>query len=243
MRTAVSELEALVAEGDLLELGVRASRARTHDGVGFLEDGAVLLARPGVELPERPPWPRMIHLASDSAEYLLELRARYPGVWVHGPAGLPVDSLALFTSREPQERLPEVATVLYDQESSVLDDLERLARRPRLVGVVLLPAAVGDQVLVEGATTWGNRDVSLLAAARILLPHCHVRASWGALGWKLAQPAVAFGADELAGWGLEEHLAYPRARPASGVGRAEVEAGIREAGRIPVEVSRCDWAS
>ncbi len=253
------DMTALIERGDILELGFRASVERLHDEVAFLEDDALLLAVKDAPLPEKRP--RMIHFLPDLSEEpedveqrLEVLRSTFPHVWIHG--GCPeweqkhgvlehVDSRALFTSRREPGDVPEVATITYDQETPVegiLADLHALAHRRRLVGVILLPAGVGDQVL-SPATTWGSRDMALLSAARIVLPRVHVRASWGALGWKLAQAAIAFGVDEVAGWGLEERLAYgTRFRPACTVEHEEAEAGIKESGRIPRELSRCDWA-
>lgn len=253
------DMASLIEKGDILELGFRASMERLHDEVAFLEDAALFLAT------REAPWPavkpRVIHLLPDLEEdpdllrgRLKALREAFPGVWIHGgsPAWVArhgalegLDSLALFTSRpEPGER-PEVATIVYAQDTpveTILGDLHALEGRRRLVSCVLLPAGVGDQVL-SPATTWGSRDMALLAAARLILPRCHIRGSWGALGWKMAQAAIAFGVDEIACWGLEERLAYgTRFRTACTVEHEEAEAGIQEAGRIPRELSRCDWA-
>lgn len=253
------DLATMVEQGDILELGFRASLERLHDEVAFLEDEALFLATRESPMPQAPP--RMIHFLPDREETpaqvhdrLVALRQAFPDVWIHG--GDPgwserhgvlvgVDSRALFTARpEPGDR-PEVATVVYGQETpvqSLLAELRQLSVRKRLVGLVLLPEGVGDQVL-SPATTWGSRDMALLSVARLLMPRCHVRASWGALGWKLAQASIAFGADELACWGLEERLAYgTRCRPASQVEHEEAEAGVTESGRIPREMTRCDWA-
>ncbi|GMU55935.1 MAG: hypothetical protein AMXMBFR33_50810 [Candidatus Xenobia bacterium] len=237
------DLAPLIEQGDILELGRRASMARMHDEVGFLEDEALFLALPDAPLPAVAP--RVIHLMPGSETRLPSLRQAFPEAWVHGPAGLDgLDSVALLGQRPECSGMPEVATLTYDQTTpveSLLADLQSLARRKWLVSCVLLPEGVGDQVL-SPATTWGSRDVALLSAARLLL-RCHVRASWGALGWKLAQASIAFGTDELAGWGLEEQLTYAgRFRPAAQVSHEEAEAGILEAGRIPRAVTRCDWA-
>ncbi len=236
-------LAPLIEQGDILELGRRASMARLHDEVGFLEDEALFLALPDAPLPAVAP--RVIHLMPGAEDRLPALRQAFPEAWVHGPVGLDgLDSVALLNSRPECSGKPEVATLTYDQTTpveSLLADLQSLAGRKWLVSCVLLPAGVGDQVL-SPATTWGSRDVALLSAARLLL-RGHVRASWGALGWKLAQASIAFGTDELAGWGLEEHLTYGgRFRPAAQVSHEEAEAGILEAGRIPRALTRCDWA-
>ncbi|MBI3924661.1 MAG: hypothetical protein HY319_03900 [Armatimonadetes bacterium] len=144
--------------------------------------------------------------------------------------------------------IPKVGCVVYgpeDPAEAIVERLMVLSRARGLKTVLCLPAAPGDLMLVRGATTDGNLDMRVLSVARLALPvGVHVRASWGALGWKVAQVALAFGADELAGFGLEERLTYlPRTRPASIVEREEVLAGIREALLDVVEVHSCDWAS
>lgn len=198
----------------------------------------------------------------DSPEFvrqrLGELRAEHPGAVLHGLSpgwlsrhGLPegLDSLSLFTGELERDEaaaargwpdalacdIDMVATVIYGPEhtaSQLEQRLTRLAQAPRLRQVVLLPRAVGDLVVVPGATTDGTKDVEFLALARCLLPaSVRVRASWGALGFKLAQSALAFGADALAGWGLEEQLAYSgKMRSADLIGWDEARAGVREAG-------------
>ena len=105
-----------------------------------------------------------------------------------------------------------------------------------------MPASVGDLVLLSDLTTDGLRDISVLIRSRLCAPEsARVRASWAALGWKMAQSSLAFGADQLAGWGLEEFLAYTqRLRPSSTVGREEALAGVKEAGRTPQEVHSCN---
>lgn len=188
-----------------------------------------------------------------------ELRTLYPGALIHGLSpgwaqrhGLEavrasgVDSFCWFTGElgadpapaaQGWERcsdleLPSVAAVVYGPEHSVEQLTSRLARLGTAQQVVLLPRSAGDLVVVRGATTDGPWDIELLSRARASLPAgVRVRASWGALGFKLAQSALAFGADALAGWGLEEQLAYSgKMRSADVIGWEEARAGVQEAG-------------
>ena len=241
----------------VFELG-RDALAHSRTQVGYREDGAVLLVAGGE--PAAVEQPRCVHFhpGKDEAaplERLAELRQRglpvhglSPG-WVRRHGLLPVDSLALYTgalqgpagaAAEGWEQclglgLPFVASLTYgpgDPERALLERLERLTAAS---SVLLLPRASGDRMLAE-ATTDGLQDVRFLAQARKALPATvRVRASWAALGWKMAQATLAFGVDELAGWGLEEELAYGNKRhSAMQVGAAEVREGIEEAGREPV---------
>jgi len=62
-----------------------------------------------------------------------------------------------------------------------------------------------------------------------------LRASWAALGWKGAQLALLYGANELAGWTAAETSVYTgRVRAAARVESDEVLRGIEEA--------RCQFA-
>lgn len=130
--------------------------------------------------------------------------------------------------------LPKVGVFVYGPEdhwSRLEPRLARMAQARNLLQVVPLPRAVGDLVVVPGATTDGTRDIEILARCRAFFaPQVRVRASWAALGFKLAQSALAFGCDALAGWGLEEQLAYSgKMRPADVVSRDVVLAGLAEA--------------
>jgi hypothetical protein len=191
-------------------------------------------------------------------ERVVQLREEFPGVPVHGfsPGWLrkhgltdvPADSLCFFTGElsgavspaacgwETLLHIPvdKVAVVVYGPEHTPAQLESRIAKlneATHLTQLVLLPRAVGDLVVVPGATTDGTRDVEFLALARAVLhPTVRLRASWGTLGFKLAQCSLAFGADALAGWGLDEHLAYSgKMRSAEVVGWDEARAGVAEA--------------
>ena len=225
----------------------------------YREDGAVALVVGEQET--FPETARCVHFhpakdEGDPAARLTKLKARglpvhglSPG-WIGRHGVLPVDSLSVFTGslddrNEPAAEgwrkclnlgLPYVATIVYGPRDNETQLAERLAHLHGAASVVLLPREAGDQLLGEESTD-GVQDARFLALARRSLPESvRVRASWAALGWKMAQATVAYGADELAGWGLEEVLTYgKKVRPAATVRAEEARAGIEEAGREPVE--------
>ena len=260
----VSLVVELLRQGNLLEVCGRAA-ARTGLGpAGYREDGAVLLADSASEwLPTRPPSGaarrpesavREVHLLTPTEDRVRDLRARYPGAWLHGAAeeGLDregarrlaeagLDSLGVATG--PAEEgagpwetlldlpLPLVASALYGPGTppeALAARLERLAGVPGLAVLVWLPLHPGDLVEVPGQTTDGTDDALLLAVSRLVLPaRVRVRSSWAAYGWKMAQFALALGVDEVAGWGLEEQRAWRGAHEP-----ADLQAGPEPAARL-----------
>ncbi|MBS2033411.1 hypothetical protein JST97_00370 [bacterium] len=192
-----------------------------------------------------------------------ELRSRFPAARLHGLSPgwlkkygmdilnqLRLDSLCWFTgeltgpSSPPAQgwqdcaalKLPKVAAFVYGPEHSAEDLEKRLDQLRDAEQIIPLPRAVGDLVVIPGATTDGPRDIEILSRSRALAePAQWIRASWGALGFKLAQSSLAFGADALGGWGLEEQLAYSgRMRPADLIDWNEARAGTVEAGMEPL---------
>jgi aminodeoxyfutalosine synthase len=76
-----------------------------------------------------------------------------------------------------------------------------------------------------------------IAVGRLMLDNiAHVKAYWIMLGIEIAQLALAFGADDVDGTVVEEHIYHDAgARTPQQVQRAELVAWIQDAGRIPVE--------
>ncbi len=76
-----------------------------------------------------------------------------------------------------------------------------------------------------------------IAVARLLLDNVpHVKAYWILLGIPIAQLALSFGADDVDGTVVEEHIYHDAgATTPEGVAREELVRWIRDAGRIPVE--------
>jgi hypothetical protein len=133
-------------------------------------------------------------------------------------------------------KTPLTAVLLYAPEvtpESLKQVGATLRKLSSLVGVVPLPASAGDRIPLAGLTTAGNTDAMVISVLRLLLPsQVRVRASWAALGWKVAQVTLAYGADEIAGWTSAESLAYTgRVRAACRVEREELNQGLAEARR------------
>jgi aminodeoxyfutalosine synthase len=76
-----------------------------------------------------------------------------------------------------------------------------------------------------------------IAVGRLMLDNiAHVKAYWIMLGIPIAQLALSFGADDVDGTVVEEHIYHDAgARTPQEVQRDELVRWIREAGRIPVE--------
>ncbi|BDV41255.1 aminodeoxyfutalosine synthase [Geotalea uraniireducens] len=83
----------------------------------------------------------------------------------------------------------------------------------------------------------GVDDLKTLAVARIYLDNfANIKAYWVMLGQKIAQVSLAFGVNDLDGTVVEEKIGHDAGAdsPAT-MGRDEIVALIRKAGRIPVE--------
>jgi aminodeoxyfutalosine synthase len=77
----------------------------------------------------------------------------------------------------------------------------------------------------------GYDDVRTVAVARLVTAIPSIQVDWPLYGPKLAQVAVAFGADDIDGIAADETLALgPRRSP-----REDIERQIRAAGAVPVE--------
>jgi aminodeoxyfutalosine synthase len=80
-------------------------------------------------------------------------------------------------------------------------------------------------------------DLKTIAAARLILDNFeHIKAYWVMIGEKLAQVALAYGADDLDGTIIEEKITHMAgATSAKGLTRRQMEEMIRSAGFEPVE--------
>ncbi len=82
-------------------------------------------------------------------------------------------------------------------------------------------SSVEPRINPTAGETTGEAEIRALALARLIFPpSVHMRANWSALTDAIAQVALRFGADELAGF------------PAD-LDRREISRAIREAGREP----------
>lgn len=135
-------------------------------------------------------------------------------------------------------------TMLYGHVESLADRVDHLRRLRQLqdetggfVGFVPLPyQPMNNGIPVEKPPT-GFDGLRTLAVSRLYLDNFdHITAYWIGLGMKLAQVALSYGADDLHGTIVEEHIF----RMAGGQsGQLQTEAAmikaIREAGRVPVQ--------
>jgi aminodeoxyfutalosine synthase len=135
-------------------------------------------------------------------------------------------------------------TMLYGHVESLSDRVDHLRRLRELqdetrgfVGFVPLPYHPdNNQIPVEHAPT-GFDTLRTIAVSRIYLDNFnHITAYWIALGLKLAQVALSYGADDLHGTILEEHIFHMAgAKSPQLQTEAEMIKAIREAGRTPVQ--------
>lgn len=135
-------------------------------------------------------------------------------------------------------------TMLYGHIESLADRVDHLRQLRELqdetkgfVAFVPLPyQPENNDIPVRSAPT-GFDSLRTIAVSRIYLDNFpHITAYWIGLGMKLAQVALSYGADDLHGTILEEHIFHmagsktPQAQTAS-----EMVKAIREAGRAPVQ--------
>jgi len=86
-------------------------------------------------------------------------------------------------------------------------------------------------------STTGMMDLRTVAVARLMLDNFpHIKAFWIMVSPRVAQIALSFGADDIDGTVLEEHITHDAgATTPQGLTQKEMIRLIREAGRIPVE--------
>jgi aminodeoxyfutalosine synthase len=135
-------------------------------------------------------------------------------------------------------------TMLYGHVESLADRVDHLRQLRALqdetggfVGFVPLPfQPENNQIPVRTAPT-GYDSLRTIAVSRIYLDNFdHITAYWVGLGMKLAQVALSYGADDLHGTIIEEHIFHMAgARSPQLQTVAEMKKAIREAGRRPVQ--------
>jgi aminodeoxyfutalosine synthase len=135
-------------------------------------------------------------------------------------------------------------TMLYGHVESLADRVDHLRQLRALqdethgfVGFVPLPYQPQDNdIPVENPPT-GFDSLRTVAISRIFLDNFdHITAYWVGMGMKLAQVALSYGADDLHGTIIEEHIFHMAGATSP---QAQTEAAmikaIREAGRMPVQ--------
>src|SRR5689334_19297191 len=135
-------------------------------------------------------------------------------------------------------------TMLYGHVESLADRVDHLRQLRALqdethgfVGFVPLAYQPQDNdIPVENPPT-GFDSLRTIAISRIYLDNFdHITAYWVGLGVKLAQIALSYGADDLHGTIIEEHIFHMAGATSPQLQtEAEVVKAIREAGRTPVQ--------
>lgn len=135
-------------------------------------------------------------------------------------------------------------TMLYGHVESVADRVDHLRQLRALqdetrgfVGFVPLAYQPKDNdIPVEHAPT-GFDSLRTIAISRIYLDNFnHITAYWVGLGLKLAQVALSYGADDLHGTIVEEHIFHMAGAESPQLQtEADMVKAIREAGRTPVQ--------
>jgi len=138
------------------------------------------------------------------------------------------------------------ATMLYGHLESFADRVDHLARlrdlQDRTGGFqafVPLPFQPANTPLQSERSTQagGVDDLKTVAVSRLFLDNfTTIKAYWVLLGEKLAQVALAFGANDLDGTVVDERIGHEAgAESPRGLGREEILRLIRSAGKAPVE--------
>jgi aminodeoxyfutalosine synthase len=105
------------------------------------------------------------------------------------------------------------------------------------VGFVPLPYQPEDNDIPVKSPPTGFDTLRTIAVSRIYLDNIdHITAYWVGMGLKLAQVALSYGADDLHGTIIEEHIFHMAGATSPQLQtEAEMVKAIREAGRTPVQ--------
>jgi aminodeoxyfutalosine synthase len=135
-------------------------------------------------------------------------------------------------------------TMLYGHVESLADRVDHLRRLRELqdetggfTGFIPLPYQPENNSLPVDHAPTGFDTLRTLAVSRLYLDNIdHLTAYWVGMGLKLAQVALSFGADDIHGTIIEEHI-FHMAGARSPVRQTELNMvrAIREAGRQPVQ--------
>ncbi|HWN94415.1 MAG TPA: aminofutalosine synthase MqnE [Methylomirabilota bacterium] len=135
-------------------------------------------------------------------------------------------------------------TMLYGHIESLADRVDHLRQLRALQDEThgftgFVPLAYqpdNNNIPVKNAPT-GFDSLRTIAVSRIYLDNFdHITAYWVGLGMKLAQVALSYGADDLHGTIMEEHIFHMAgAKSPQSQTQADMVKAIREAGRLPVQ--------
>lgn len=135
-------------------------------------------------------------------------------------------------------------TMLYGHVESLADRVDHLSRLRKLqdethgfAGLVPLPYHPENNEIPVDHPPTGFDTLRTIAVSRIYLDNFdHITAYWVGMGLKLAQVALSFGADDLHGTIVEEHIFHMAgAKSPQLQTREAMIRAIREVGREPVQ--------
>jgi aminodeoxyfutalosine synthase len=135
-------------------------------------------------------------------------------------------------------------TMLYGHVESVEDRVDHLRQLRTLqdetrgfVGFIPLPYQPENNAIPVAHPPTAADTLRTLAVSRLYLDNVdHVTAYWVGMGLKLAQVALNYGADDLHGTIIEEHIFHMAGAPSPArQTEAEMVKAIRETGRTPVQ--------
>jgi aminodeoxyfutalosine synthase len=135
-------------------------------------------------------------------------------------------------------------TMLYGHVESLADRVDHLRQLRALqdetkgfVGFVPLPYQPENNDIPVKTPPTGFDALRTIAVSRIYLDNFdHITAYWVGLGMKLAQVALSYGADDLHGTIIEEHIFHMAGATSPQLQtEAEMIKAIREAGSTPVQ--------
>jgi aminodeoxyfutalosine synthase len=135
-------------------------------------------------------------------------------------------------------------TMLYGHVESLEDRVDHLRQLRALqnetygfTGFVPLAYQPENNAIPVSTPPTGFDSLRTIAVSRIYLDNFdHITAYWVGLGLKLAQVALSYGADDLHGTILEEHIFHMAGATSPQVQtEAAMIKAIREAGRVPVQ--------
>jgi len=134
--------------------------------------------------------------------------------------------------------------MLYGHVETLEDRLDHMRQLRELqdetrgfCGFVPLPYQPDNNAIPVKRPPTGNDMLRTIAVARLMLDNFdHITAYWVGMGLKMAQVALSYGADDLHGTIVEEHI-FHMAGAGSPQGQTEnaMRKAIIEAGRIPVQ--------
>jgi aminodeoxyfutalosine synthase len=144
-----------------------------------------------------------------------------------------VDHLRQLRALQDETRLPRRSNQVDSASSAGASD----AKAGGFVGFVPLPYQPEDNDIPVEKPPTGFDALRTIAVSRIYLDNFdHITAYWVGMGLKLAQVALSYGADDLHGTIIEEHIFHMAGATSPQLQtEAEMIKAIREAGRTPVQ--------